>query len=302
VLQHGPIRVELDATSYTLPEDLRRVAPLALRTLRNGRVIFNGRVIGMFGDLLPATSDGTYRAQLRETGFFMGICSSELCQYQLIDEVTGQQTEVRLEHLLEPSGRLVTLASSGMANIIGISTLAFTTDEVLLMVWQSARNAASGKLLAPSGSGSLEPKDLEAAGPDASLQDVLRHGMEREFSEETGVSTDTVIDTRVIGFGRWLERGAKPEFFGVTRLNISSQHSSIARIKPAETVYSEGVAKTFVDLQRLRQELSEGYSVENAPSCPTVLRASGSLPLLVGLRAAALYAGELAAHEGARNT
>ena len=280
IVQNRSLPVELDETPYRLPEDLRRVAPLAIRTLRSsGKVIWNGPALAMMDDLLPASEGVARPVRLRQTGYFMGICSSELCQYWLIDQETGEETDLRLKHLVELSGRLVTLASSDMANIVGISTLAFTTDDYLLMGRQSARNAASGKLLAPSGSGSLEPRDLAGArvgttasnaerrtGPSGhwaradmaatSLQEVLRLGMERELAEETGVSADKILGTRVLGFGRWLERGARPEFFGVTSLNIASDHPSIARIKSSEAVFSEGVRPDYVDLAQLRQELA----------------------------------------------
>ena len=190
--------------------------------------------------------------------------------------------------LVDPSGRLVTLAASRLANNIGISTLAFTSDDRLLMVHQSQRNVASPRLLAPSGSGTLEPDDLIAAGADAPLQDLLVHGMERELCEETGIGIDDVLETRVVGFGRWLERGAKPEFFGITRLKILAKDAVAAKISAGEKVYTERVSAVFADLNRLRQELYDGQSIDQAPSCPQVIRDSGSLPLIVGLRAAAL--------------
>ncbi|HEY2523040.1 MAG TPA: hypothetical protein VGJ19_23215 [Streptosporangiaceae bacterium] len=112
--------------------------------------------------------------------------------------------------------------------------------------------------------------------------------MERELCEETGVGVDDVLETRVIGFGRWLERGAKPEFFGVTTLKILAKDVAAAKISAGETIYTERVSAVFVDLPRLRQELDDGYSVDQAPSCPPVVRDSGSLPLIAGLRSPCL--------------
>jgi hypothetical protein len=97
-----------------------------------------------------------------------------------------------------------------------------------------------------------------------------------------------VLETRVIGFGRWLERGAKPEFFGVTRLKILAKDIIAAKISAGEKLYTERVSAVFVDLVRLRQELNDGHSIDQAPSCPPVVRDSGSLPLIAGLRAVAL--------------
>ena len=112
-----------------------------------------------------------------------------------------------------------------MANIVGISTLAFTTDDYLLMgrakrperckreaaraIWQRQPRAKrpgrrpgrhhSQQRRTPTGpSGHWARPDMAAT----SLQEVLRLGMERELAEETGVSADKIRGTRV-GFGRW---------------------------------------------------------------------------------------------------
>jgi hypothetical protein len=134
----------------------------------------------------------------------------------------------------------------------------------------------------------LEPADLMAAGDHASLQDVLVHGMQRELCEETGIGLDDVLETRVIGFGRWLERGAKPEFFAVTRLKIPAAHIPDLKISSGEKIFTDGAHAFFVDLDQLRQELIDGQPIDQAPSCPLVVRIAGSLPLITGLRAAAL--------------
>lgn len=288
MLQEAPIPVELDPTPYRLPAELREVAPVALRTMRAGRVIFDGPMLGLRDDLLPAVPGESRPLRLLQTSFFKQVCSAELCQYRIVDRMTGEERDIRREELVDPSGRLVTLSASRLANNIGISTLAFTADDLLLVVHQSQRNVASARLLAPSGSGTLEPDDLTAAGTGAFLQDVLAHGMERELCEETGVGVDDVLETRVIGFGRWLERGAKPEFFGVTRLKILAKDIIAAKISAGEKLYTERVSAVFVDLVRLRQELNDGHSIDQAPSCPPVVRDSGSLPLIAGLRAVAL--------------
>jgi hypothetical protein len=48
------------------------------------------------------------------------------------------------------------------------------------------------------------------------------------------------------------------------------------------------VGKVFVNMNRLQEELDDGYPIDQAPSCPLVVRDSGSLPLIAGLRAVAL--------------
>lgn len=289
LMREGPIAVELDATTYRLPAELREIAPLALRTMRAGRVIFDGPMLGLRDDLIPAVSGESRPLRLVRTSFFKQVCSAELCQYRIVDRATGAETDIRMQELVDPSGRLVTLAASRLANNMGISTLAFTSDDQLLVVHQSPHNVASARLLAPSGSGTLEPRDLSAAGAGASLQEVLVHGMERELREEAGIGPDDILETRVVGFGRWLERGAKPEFFAVTRLKIPAEDAVTSKISGEEKLYTERVSAVYVDMKQLRQELEDGHSIEESTSCPRVIRDSGSLPLIVGLRAAALH-------------
>jgi hypothetical protein len=288
VLQEGPLPVMADETPYQLPAELRDLAPIALHAVRADKVIFNDIHLGLRDDLLPASSGESRPLRLVETSYFDHVCSAELCQYTVIDRATNAETEIRRIELIDPGGRLVTLAASRVASIIGVSTLAFTSDDLLLLVPQSKNNVASRRLYAPSGSGSLDPADWQAAGDSASLQDILVRGVERELCEETGISADDVDYTEVVGFGRWLERGAKPEFFAVTRLKIRAGEVEAAKISAAEKIYSHRVRPIFVDLDRLEQELAGGHPVHSAPSCPPDIRRTGSLPLIADLRAVAL--------------
>ncbi|WP_245787291.1 hypothetical protein [Amycolatopsis saalfeldensis] len=81
-----------------------------------------------------------------------------------------------------------------LRTLAGVSTIAFTTDGKLVAVRQSARNSVSGLLLAPSGSGSLEPRDLRTAdgGERRLLHTAVGAGMERELREESGVHADEI--------------------------------------------------------------------------------------------------------------
>jgi hypothetical protein len=41
-----------------------------------------------------------------ETSFFKQVCSAELCQYRIVDRMTGEEMDVRLAELVDPAGRL----------------------------------------------------------------------------------------------------------------------------------------------------------------------------------------------------
>lgn len=278
--------VSVTPEPYQLPAHLRTTAPHVLPLRARGRVLFNGPVMGMRGEPLPPDGASPTPIRLHRARFFDAVCSNELCTLRITNRDTGDEYDLRKEELVSASGRLRTLAESELCDVIGVSTIAFTSDDKLVVVTQTSRNSASALLLAPSGSGSLEPKDL---GAENLLHTTVRAGMERELCEETGVERGEILDTRLVGFARWMERGAKPEFLGLSRLSISSETLRSRRIHGAERLYSAGTTTVDLDLDELGKELSEGAELLQAASLPRRLRDDGSLPLLLCIRAAAAW-------------
>jgi hypothetical protein len=84
-----------------------------------------------------------------------------------------------------------------------------------------------------------------------------------------------------------MERGAKPEFFGLTELTVDS--TEIARHRPVsgERLYSAGLTLFDVDLPAIGAALGDGVPLSEA--LPQRLWEDGSLPLLLALRAAAAW-------------
>jgi hypothetical protein len=114
--------------------------------------------------------------------------------------------------------------------------------------------------------------------------------MHRELREETAIRPDEISSTAVAGFARWLDRGGKPEFFGLTQLSVTEDDLAGRRpLAPGERPYSEGTLTARVDLGALGRELENGADLLTAPSLPGRIREDGSLPLLLALRAAALW-------------
>jgi hypothetical protein len=69
----------------------------------------------------------------------------------------------------------------------------------------------------PSGSGSMDFADTKGC---KTLQEFLIKGIERELNEESSAGF-AIKETKLIGYGRIIERGTVPEFFGVTYLTCS---------------------------------------------------------------------------------
>ncbi|SFS72216.1 hypothetical protein [Saccharopolyspora flava] len=259
--------VRLDERPYRPAPRLRATAPHlpALRSAENP--LFNGPVVGLRTDPLPGTGDAEVR--LHRARYFDFQCTNELCGLRIADRESGAVFDPHRELLTDAAGRLRPLDTGELADVVGISTLAFTTDGLLVIVGDGD----------PSGSGSLEPRDLLTAdgAPRGELGEVLRTGMERELREETGLARGSVAGTELTGFARWMERGAKPEFFGITRLSVSSA-----------SLHRDEVSFLEVDLATLSRELRTGSPLLDAPSLPQPIREHGSLPLLLAVRAAAL--------------
>jgi hypothetical protein len=137
-------------------------------------------------------------------------------------------TTITTEHIFpsredEAGNRyLYDIASSQMNDHLGCSTLGFTSDNYLLIWVQGGSTQFSKDLLIPTGSGSSNFSDIT----NHSLQKTVIHGMERELMEETVAdeSLDKNLNrTMILGFYRWVTRGGKPEFSGITKLPGTSE-------------------------------------------------------------------------------
>lgn len=289
-LEAGNFRFTLAEEPYRLPPKLKATAPHVLPLRARGRVLFNGAIVGMRGEPLPAAGATPAPIRLHRARFFDAMCSNELSTLRITRTDTGEEYDLRREELADSSGSLRTLASSELADLVGVSTIAFTSDGKLVVVRQSGRNSASALLLAPSGSGSLEPRDLDTpdGGRRRMLHTAVIAGMERELREETGLLPGEIVSTRLTGFARWMERGAKPEFFGITALSVDSATLLTRRTRGAEKLFSAGVTMADVDLGALCDALAAGADITETPALPARLRDDASLPLLLCLRAAAL--------------
>lgn len=289
LLARQEVSARMDEEQYRLPKALKASARYVLPAINHGRLVFNGKVIGMRGDPLPPGAAPAAPVTLHVAQFFDSQCSNEMCTLRITHRETGEVYDPRLELLTTATGQLRTLAESTLADAVGISTIAVTTDGAIVTVLQTSRNIASARLLAPSGSGSLDPRDIERGKGEMILQDLVRHGMERELCEETGIRPGEIAGTRVTGFARWLERGAKPEFFGITELTVTAGDLAGRRhLASDERLYTGGTYPIRVDLAALGRELADGTALLSAASLPGRIKEDGSLPLLLAIRAAAV--------------
>ncbi|MBU8546329.1 MULTISPECIES: hypothetical protein [Roseomonadaceae] len=129
---------------------------------------------------------------------------------------------------LRPLSNLVSssLPASASANVIGVSAILITSDMHVFLTRQRVESVASGGMLAPSGSGSVDWLDAEKlpAG-EFPLMNLLMPAMRREILEEAGLlqagRPEKPMDIALmpVGFARLLHHAGKPEFFFMGRIN-----------------------------------------------------------------------------------
>jgi hypothetical protein len=157
------------------------------------------------------------------------------------------------------------LESSGMSDHIGVSSL-FRTSDGRLQLWRQTDAALQSEFrLVPTASGSCDWADwARLPAQHKTLNRLVRRAMEREFCEEShplkSVLHGVRINTHITGFFRWVRRGGKPEFVGISNADV---HSAVLRPNLAE-VDSPVAAKLSYPAATL-EELLE--SVEQILAC-----------------------------------
>lgn len=211
----------VDQRQYSLPSDLAAIKPAVIALARSQRSRtaappFDGLNIGLCED--PDPAGGPVR--LQPVRYFDMMASNYLAGRLWMSQRLDRPVADITRHLIGRDGRLIPLDATELGNQVGVSTVALTSDGWMVLVHQGVAARSSAGLIAPSGSGSLEPLDVEGR---ERLTDVVAAGMERELREELGLSSAAMrevrIETTVLGYGRWLEKGAKPEFYGVSRIH-----------------------------------------------------------------------------------
>lgn len=220
MIRGGSLRLEFSPVAHRLPAVLSGVVPAVVASRRrSGSLVFNGAVLRLDSD--PATvPSGNSTLTVRPTRYFDALTTNYLCGRQVVSQDHRRVVATGWEFAVDRRGFVRDLEQSWSANHIGISTLAFTTDLQVVLVQQSDGNVSERGRVAPSGSGSAEPRDcLQNIEP---LTDVLGRAMERELREECNLD-GVPMRTKVLGYSRWIDHGAMPEFYGVTALGVDER-------------------------------------------------------------------------------
>lgn len=252
VVRSPQVDAFLRANDFTLHEHQKLLKPIEEKLRSNSRVLedalrcqyrqswradpprrfINETKTCIAGDLLQRGPIAIYRGT-----YFHSFLTNELVTRILESRGTHPQILYRgSEHFPAFSrndGRslLKRVDQSFMANHVGISTVVYTSDGQLVLWRQSGGAQQSRDLLAPTGSGSCDWDDWSRPSRSDSLKALVSKAMEREFREEShpleSALRGIAIRTEILGYFRWVRRGGKPEFVGISRIE-----APFSRLKP----------------------------------------------------------------------
>ncbi len=212
--------------SYSIPSDVSRNAYRIFSDyLKGKKYFFDSKKIRMdlgVDELMLLASDKRI-VQLSKTTYFNSICSNEITCKELRYRDDSSYcfdgyTLVKTKGDKNKNSRIFSLSDSPCSNHIGVSTLAISNDNQVVFLQQGSKNLVGTNKYIVSASGSVEYSDRRNC---TFFGDIIVKAMERELREECNLEAKDIIETNVIGFGRLLDRGGKPEFFGISKVNLT---------------------------------------------------------------------------------
>jgi hypothetical protein len=245
------------------------------------KTVFNGAIIRQDTDLTAELlRSEPSSVSLSRTDYFSMLSTNYMTGWRIRDRADGSVRLTELELILDDDRRLLSLAENGLANGIGASTLAFTADHRMVLIGQHRLAQSSAENYAPAGSGSVDVRDVRwmRDGRRAELKVMLAHAMRRELCEECNIAPRELGLTEVLGYFRWLNMGAKPEYTGITRINLSSDELRHRTVRVVETRYVREIDVCRLDVGKLRVNPDSLACLEPA------VREKASVPLYMCLR------------------
>ena len=245
------VAIELRGGFFAGRHELRRSigAKEAVNALRAKKVFRNELKIRLCSDIL---TDGDDAIVLQQSDYLASRSSNDISfrTIEIRSEGLDDAAEARTDVVYDGLSFFLTAnpvrpvfrgyADSECSNQIGVSTIALTADGWLLLVDQLKGGIESPDLIAPSGSGSLDWSDLDAAGSGGDFWAWITQASSRELREELGIAPQQLplirrlgrrrdiawmkqvaIRSAPIGFGGYLHRGGKPEFFFLAKLGCT---------------------------------------------------------------------------------
>lgn len=237
---NGKARGILAKTRFEVGPQLREVGTAYRRTrVAEDSHLHNGDVLGLATDLGFNKRLLTNTLELVPANYWDHLATDIFATHSVTLRRAPTGTHGRSLYI-DRRDRPRDFGSSWLLNALGTQVIAITSDWRVVAIYQSKHNETSRELYAPSGSGSLEPKDF-GASREMSIKDLAAAGALREMAEEASIGAESVKESAFLGFGRWLNKAAKPELFSVCFLKIESHEVPFLKIQRADKAYTKGI-------------------------------------------------------------
>jgi hypothetical protein len=227
ILDRTDTFVNIDPLPYAVPDQLESFGRVYIERAKPD---YNEAKIRLRSDLNVETVSSVRGVEIQKTDYFASLSTNELARKTLWRSDPHLAREQRVcdvfDNYVRRDKRLISLTESEFSNHIGVTTLLITSDNAIVLQRQGETCQDAFKIMVGA-SGSADWDDVDAA-PESdaftgrgrkTLQNVVKYAVEREASEEIGVTAGTGRSkTTLTGFARYISRGGKPEFFFITYL------------------------------------------------------------------------------------
>lgn len=194
-----------------------------LQARLEGKLVWNDTKVRLRTDFPSILDDLQQPVRVSRTSFFDAIGTNDSVPFRY--QGTGGMRELWHRACTRHANGSVCispLSQSGLANQIGVSTLAINHEGKLFVLVQGHRSFHSPSLLAPSGSGSMDDADYQSCGDRSGFFGLVMHCMTRELAEEIHYRYDLVGKTWLVGWSRNQTLGGKPDIYGITVVRLDS--------------------------------------------------------------------------------
>ena len=241
------LRLETAANVVKYDKTLREIDPLVslflvqfILRLKNehgpaGIGTFDDRKLSLRTDMRSSLLNRPeLPVRLQQTSYFRDRLSNGLINWRVrinnrhafdfVDEAFEVRTRVDGTQVAS----LRHVENSRLANQLGGCTILITRDAWVVYLRQAERSEENRYKLAPSGSGSFDASSI-APFIGKTMQDFVRAEISRELCEECGLAPEDVHATQVCGYGRYVYRAGKPEFFAVSTTRKDYEEIEVPR-------------------------------------------------------------------------
>lgn len=195
----------------------------------------DGKKIRMMSDLSTLIKEDCPCIYLTKTTYFNSTLTNEISFKEITSEKNVLYKFEGKNLLTNTRNQLSSLEESFCSNHIGVTTLFVTSDNKVIILKQGKGNNIDPYEYIPSASGSMDFSDFKN-NKHKSFGKLVSVAMERELREECNLHKNIHITTKIVGFGRLLNRGGKPEFFGISKSNNLDSVQALKLIKEGKEI------------------------------------------------------------------